>query len=291
MLKVEKRSCFTVLELLRAGYDVLKKSEIDTYILDTQLLLQKVLKVDKLFILLNKDFIVKEEDSEEFYRLISLRKERMPIKYLLGYCEFMGLDFNVRPGVLIPRPDTEILVEKVIEKAKEIKAETICDVCSGSGAIGVSLAYFLGNIKVYASDLSEIACEITEENSKKLLKENKIIVEKSDLLQFAIDKEMKFDIIVSNPPYIKEEIISTLMEDVKKYEPHMALSGGEDGLDFYRKITRQSKNLLRTKGVLAFEIGHDQGETVKEILIKNNFKDINIFQDLAGHDRVIIGTR
>lgn len=288
---MKKPSQATIMNLLTFGYEVLKKSEIQTYILDTQLLLQKVLKVDKLFILLNKETKVEEVEAEEFFKLLELRRKKMPIKYLLGYCEFMGLDFNVRPGVLIPRPDTEILVEKVIEIAKELNAETICDVCSGSGAIGVSIAYFLGNAKVYCSDLSDIACEVTEENAKKLLKAERLFVEKSDLLQFALEKEMKFDIIVSNPPYIKEEIISTLMEDVKNYEPHMALSGGEDGLFFYRKITEQSQKLLKQGGILAYEIGHDQGETVKNILIQNNFKHINIFQDLAGHDRVVIGTK
>ena len=280
-----------ITQILSYGYKILRENEIDSYMIDVQLLLGKVLKVDKLFILTNRDYELTAENEKEFTTLIELRKNKMPIKYILGHCEFMGLDFLVKEGVLIPRPDTETLVEHVIEIAKANNTKKICDVCCGSGAIGISLSYFLGNIQVSCCDLSETAINVTKENAKRLLPEGKIKVIKSDLLQFAIEENADFDIIVSNPPYIKEEVIQTLMEDVRKYEPHMALSGGEDGLDFYKKIITQSLKLLKPGGVLAFEIGHDQGTEVKRLMEENTYGNVEIFKDLAGFDRVVTGYR
>jgi len=278
-------------ELLGYGYKILKENEIDSYMIDTQLLLQKVLEVDKLFILTNRAHEVNMELEKQFIALIQLRKTKMPVKYILGHCEFMGLDFLVREGVLIPRPDTETLVEHVIKIAKEQNAKKICDVCCGSGAIGIALSYFLENVQVCCCDLSEIAIKVTTENAKRLLPEGRIKVIKSDLLDFAIEEGENFDIIVSNPPYIKEKVIETLMEDVRKYEPHMALSGGEDGLDFYKKIIAQSLRLLKPMGILAFEIGHDQGLEVENLMRINAYNKVEIFKDLAGFDRVVIGYR
>lgn len=280
-----------ITQLLAYGYRALKENKIDSYMIDAQLLLGKVLEVDKLFILTNRDYEVTTENEKEFITLIGLRKNKMPIKYILGHCEFMGLDFLVREGVLIPRPDTEILVEHVIDIAKANSAKNICDVCCGSGAIGISLSCFLGNVQVSCCDLSETAIKVTEENAKRLIPAGRIKVIKSDLLKFAIEEKADFDIIVSNPPYIKEEVIQTLMEDVRNYEPHMALSGGEDGLDFYRKIIVQSLELLKTGGVLAFEIGHDQGSQVKTLMEENAYGNVEIFKDLAGFDRVVTGYR
>ena len=280
-----------VSELLSFGYNELKNVGIESYILDSQLLLQKILGKDKMFLLTNKDYQVNVEEINKYYDLIELRKNKMPVKYIMGYCEFMGLNFRVKDGVLIPRPDTEVLVEKVIEISKEKQYKTICDVCSGSGAIGIALSYFLGNIQVFCSDLSPIACKVTEENAKTLLPESKVKVFQSDLLQFALDMNLEFDVIVSNPPYIRSDLIGTLMEDVKKYEPIMALNGGEDGLEFYRKVVYQSVNVLKPGGLLAFEIGHDQAENVREIMMCNGYHDINVVNDLAGLNRVVTGIK
>ncbi|MBC8062106.1 MAG: peptide chain release factor N(5)-glutamine methyltransferase [Clostridiaceae bacterium] len=278
-----------ITQLLVNGYKILKENEIDSYKIDTQLLLQKVLEVDKLFILTNRSYEVTMENEKEFMSLLQLRKNKMPVKYILGHCEFMGLDFLVREGVLIPRPDTEILVEHVLQVAKANNAKSICDVCCGSGAIGISLSHFLGDVQVSCCDLSETAIEVTSENANRLLSQGRVKVVKSDLLHFAIEEKAKFDIIVSNPPYIKEKVIETLMEDVRNYEPYMALSGGEDGLDFYKEIITQSLMLLNKEGVLAFEIGHDQGVEVKKLMEYSAYKNVNILQDLAGFDRVVIG--
>ena len=278
-----------IANLLSYGYQSLKKNEIDSYMIDTQLLLQKVLKVDKLFILTSRNVEVTSEDEKKFKALIEVRKSKMPIKYILGHCEFMGLDFLVREGVLIPRPDTETLVEHVISIAKARNAKKICDVCCGSGAIGISLSHFLHRSEVTCCDLSEIAIEVTIENAMRLTPEGKIKVVKSDLLEFAIETRENFDIIVSNPPYIKEQVIETLMEDVKNYEPYIALNGGADGLEFYKKIIIQSLGLLKEEGVLAFEIGQDQGIEVKNLMEESAYRNVKIFKDLAGFDRVVIG--
>lgn len=276
-------------EALTKAYEILKSVNIDTYILDSQLILQKVLKKDKLFIMLNRNFNVSKEEEEEYFKLIELRRCKMPVKYILGKCEFMGLTFNIKEGVLIPRGDTEALVEEVISRIKENGYREICDVCCGSGAIGISIGKFIENTNVYCYDISDIACEVTKENIEKLQVNNRVSVFKSDLLNEAISNNRKFDVIVSNPPYIRNDVIPTLMDDVKKYEPLLALSGGEDGLKFYRKITMQSLCVLKKGGILAFEIGYDQRNDVESILIDNGYKDIQCIKDLAGMDRVVIG--
>jgi len=280
-----------VANLLSYGYQILKENKIESYMIDTQLLLQKVLEVDKLFILTNRNVEVTSQDEKKFRSLIEVRKSKMPIKYILGHCEFMGLDFLVREGVLIPRPDTETLVEHVISIAKTRNFKKICDACCGSGAIGISLSHFLNGSDITCCDLSEIAVEVTKENAMRLAPNGKIKVIKSDLLEFAIEVRENFDIIVSNPPYIKEHVIETLMEDVKNYEPYIALNGGEDGLEFYKKIIIQSLKLLKENGVLAFEIGNDQGIEVKNLMEESAYRNVEIFKDLAGFDRVVVGNR
>ena len=185
----------------------------------------------------------------------------MPIKYILGKAEFMGLDFNVKEGVLIPRPDTEILVEEVLKNIDENEKLEVCDLCCGSGAIGLSLATFRKNISVDLVDIDNIPKEVTINNIENLSLEGRTNFIQSDL--FSNLQGKTYDIIVSNPPYIRNEVIETLMDDVKNYEPHLALAGGEDGLVFYRKIIKESKYYLKDNGILAFEIGHDQGEDVK----------------------------
>lgn len=276
-------------ELLIKAYEELKCEHIDTYMLDSQLLLQKVLNKDKMYLILNRDVSVEEKQANEYLKLIDMRKNKMPVKYILGECEFMGMEFNVREGVLIPRGDTEILVESAIEKIKENNYLNICDVCCGSGAIGVSIGEFIKNSKVDCYDIEDVACEVTQENINKFSLENKVNVYKSDLLSHAIKEKRKFDMILSNPPYIRLDVIPTLMQDVRQYEPFIALCGGESGLVFYEKIIEQSLEVLKPGGMIGFEIGYDQREDVKRLLEEKGYEEIICRKDLAGLDRVVMG--
>ena len=214
----------------------------------------------------------------------------MPIKYILGEVEFMGIDLEVEEGVLIPRGDTEILVEEVLKSINEDEKLEICDLCCGSGAIGIALAKLRNNIDVDEIDNYKVPEKITKRNIAKHSLEDRVRFIKSDLLKEAIKLNKKYDIIVSNPPYIRADEINNLMDDVKLYEPHTALDGGKDGLIFYREIIKQSEFVLKNKGILAFEIGHDQGEDVKNLMESSGFLDVKLVKDLAGLDRVLIGT-
>lgn len=279
----------TIGELLIDGNKILKEANIDTYILDVQLLLGKVLGKDKLYLITNKEEEVSKIKEREFYRLINQRKDKMPIKYILKSAEFMGLEFQVEEGVLIPRGDTEILVEETLKFIKNERRYDICDLCCGSGAIGISIAYLKENTNVDLIDYYEIPEKVTKKNIRKHNLDSRTNFIKSDLLKEPISMNKKYDILVSNPPYIKDEVIETLMDDVKKYEPHTALSGGEDGLYFYKKIIDDSNKILKDNGVLAFEIGHDQGKEVSDLMIEKGYKNVRVIKDLAGHDRVVIG--
>lgn len=256
--------------------------------LDVETLLQKVLNVDRLYILLNLEKSLSEEEEKLFNKFITERLNNRPIAYIVGNREFMGLDFYVQEGVLIPRPDTEVLVEEVIELGKDKGTINILDIGTGSGAITVSLAKYLDNAKVTSVDISDIALEIGKRNAVSNQVDNKITFIKSDLFT-NIDENIKFDIIVSNPPYIKREVIDTLDKQVKDFEPYNALEGGVDGLDFYRAITTQAKNYLNKGGILAYEVGHDQSEDVGKLMVKDGYTNIYTRKDLQQIDRVVIG--
>lgn len=257
--------------------------------LDVETLLQKVLGVDRLYILLNLERVLSEDEEQLFNKFINERLNNRPIAYIVGNREFMGLDFFVKEGVLIPRPDTEVLVEEVIELAKKKGAKNILDIGTGSGAITVSLAKYLENVKVTSVDISDIALEIGKRNAISNEVDDRINFVKSDLFT-NIDKETKFDIIVSNPPYIKREVIDTLDKQVKDYEPYNALEGGVDGLDFYRAITKQAKEYLKKGGILAYEVGHDQSKDVSKLMEMDGYTNIYTLKDLQQIDRVVIGT-
>lgn len=257
--------------------------------LDVETLLQKVLDVDRLYILLNLERTLSKDEERLFNKFINERLNNRPIAYIVENREFMGLDFYVKEGVLIPRPDTEILVEEVIELGKNKGPINILDIGTGSGAITVSLAKYLENAEITSVDISDIALEIGKINAVNNNVDNKINFVKSDLFT-NIDKNMKFDIIVSNPPYIKREVIETLDKQVKDFEPYNALEGGIDGLDFYRAITSQAKDYLKEGGILAYEVGHDQSEDVSKLMEKDGYTNIYTRKDLQQIDRVVIGS-
>lgn len=265
------------------------KNISDTPRLDIEILIEQVLKVDRLYIHLNLNKEISKEDETELLKMVQQRLNNRPIAYIVENREFMGLDFYVKEGVLIPRPDTEILVEEIIEICDKSRELSLLDIGTGSGAITVSLAKYIQKSKITSFDVSDIALEVGKINAVQNEVNSKIEFIKSDLFTSIKNTGKKFDIIVSNPPYIPKKDIETLHNQVKDYEPMGALDGGEDGLDFYRDITEQSKEYLVKSGILAFEVGHDQAEEVEQIMIRNGYSKTYKKKDLQGIDRVVIG--
>lgn len=289
----------TIAKLLQKSIDMLEKGDYNNPLLDAQLLLCYTLNVDKIYIYTHKDEQIDAEAVDKFLKLIKKRSQGYPLQYILGTQEFMGLDFFVKEGVLIPRPDTETLVEHIINVVKsgyfgEKKTINIVDIGAGSGAITLSLAHYLDNAHVYSIDISDSALEVTDINRKRLKLESRVELLKGDLLEPLdfLSLYGMIDIIVSNPPYIPSKEIGTLQTEVAEYEPRLALDGGDDGLDYYRRIVSESIPYLSEKGVIAFEIGYNQGSEVKQLLNNSGyFKRIEIKKDLSGHDRVVTGYR
>lgn len=276
-------------DLILKATNILKENDIESYNLDSRLLLAHVLGKDKLYILVNIDEEVSLEDEKKFFDLVEMRRENMPMQYILGHVEFMGMEFIVKEGVLVPRGDTEILVEEVLENIDEKEDIDVIDLCCGSGAIGLALAHFRSNIHVDLVDLYPVPEEVTNINMKRFELESRTSFIKSDLLEQIKIQGKKYDILVSNPPYIQDEEVGRLMDDVKNYEPHTALCGGKDGLDFYRRIIIDAPSVLKGKKILAFEIGYDEGIQVKTLMENVGFKNVIVKKDLAGLDRVVIG--
>lgn len=277
----------TVSQILLEAKKSLKQSGAVSYALDAELLLMHILNFTKTQ-LFTKDIVVLTKEQQEKYEfLIEERKRGVPVQYLLGECEFMGLPFYVNESVLIPRADTEILVETVLEYHQKETFQTVLDIGTGTGCIAVSIAHYT-NMQVYAVDINEKALKTAQKNAKK----NHVTIEfiKSNLFSnFPESFYHTFDVIVSNPPYICTDEIETLMTEVKDFEPRLALDGGEDGLFFYHEIVKQSQKFLKENGYLFFEIGCEQAEQVKDIMDLNGFENIEIRKDLAGLDRVIVG--
>ena len=263
----------------------------DTPRLDVEIFLQKALgDVDRIYIHLNLNKELTKEQYDEFLGYINDRINGRPVAYIVGNREFMGLDFFVKEGVLIPRPDTETLVEEIIELCKNKNEEiNIVDIGTGSGAITVSLAKYIENSKITSLDISDIPLEVGKINAVNNGVDNRIEFLKSDVFTAIKNTEKKFDIIVSNPPYIPKKDIETLHTQVKDYEPYNALEGGEDGLDFYRQITEESVQYLKQGGILAYEVGHDQSEDVSKIMKHHGYDKIYTKKDIQGIDRVVIG--
>ena len=252
----------------------------------SKMLLKSILHVDTTYLLINSEKEINKEIENKYKKGINDLKSGKPLQYITNKQEFMGLDFYVDENVLIPQPDTEILVEEVLKKIEKLNGKTnVLDICTGSGAIGVSIAKNATNVNVTMSDISENALKVAQKNAKtnEVLDKCKFI--KSNMFE---NIEEKYDVIVSNPPYIKSKIIKTLEKEVQN-EPLIALDGGEDGLDFYKIIIQTAYKHLKENGILALEIGYDQKEEVIKLIEESN-KYINIYckKDLAGNDRIII---
>ena len=268
-------------EILNEAIFRLKENKIEEPINKAKRLLAFTLNVTKEYLLINYQEEIPKEKVKTYNENIEKLISGEPIQYIIGKQEFMGIEFIVNKNVLIPQPDTEILVEKSIEIAKTYEKPKILDLCTGSGAIAVSTGKIFPQAIIYASDISKEALLIAKTNDKS----NKIKFIQSDMFE---NIEEKFDIIVSNPPYIKTEEIKKLSKEVQN-EPNIALDGGKDGLQFYKEIIEQAYNYLNKNGYICLEIGEDQKEGVTK-LIENNrhYKDIKTYKDLNKNDRVII---
>ena len=279
----------TIDELLREAKGLLKDKGIKTWALDSELLLSHLFSFSRVQLYTHSKEEVEEAIQEKYRDLILERIKGMPVQYLTNTKEFMSLPFYVDQNVLIPRNDTEVLVEKALELIDE-KESMILDMCTGSGCIAISIAYYKKKSKVLGLDLSAPAMKVAQYNTRLNGVDDRVYFIQSNLFEsLQEDYLSKFDMIISNPPYIPTEDISRLEVEVKAYEPFMALDGGKDGLDFYRKIIEKSKAYLKDKGILIFEIGYNQGKAVTEIFKSHGFSDISIKKDLAGLDRVVFG--
>lgn len=249
--------------------------------IDAEVLLSHILSCNKIDLLLNKQKTVTEGEQSYFLSLVNSRSKGCPVAYLIGKKEFYSLDFYVSEDVLIPRPDTETLVDEAIKKCK---GKSILDICCGSGCIGITTFIEGGASSLSMCDISEKALDIARKNALRHKVNANIF--KIDILNGVISN--KYDIILSNPPYIETEVIKTLETDVKDFEPTLALDGGKTGLDFYPVIIKKSAAALLPSGYLFLEIGYNQGNTVAKMM-QDSFKNIKITKDLAGNDRVVSG--
>ena len=262
----------------------LEQHEVPDPGIDALLLLQFVCGITRAHYYAVREDRMPEEEFDRYMELIQRRSARIPLQQLTGEQQFMGLPFHVSEDVLTPRQDTEILVEEALKRA--CPGAKILDLCTGSGCILISLLKLGPDLEGTGSDLSEKALEIAAGNAEM----NKVEVSfvQSDL--FARIPET-FDMIVSNPPYIVSSVISSLMEEVRDHEPLMALDGGTDGLDFYRRIVPDSMDHLNPGGWLIVEIGYDQGDLVRSMFIDHQYEDVDVIRDLGGNDRVVLGRK
>ena len=278
-------------EVLKLAVDKLKLNNIEDASMKAKILLAEVLGKEKEYLLIHDQEEIKDNDMLLFMSWIERLEKEEPLQYILNKQEFMGLQFYVDENVLIPQPDTENLVEEVIMLSENIKIENdkikILDMCTGSGVIAISLAKYLKESLVYASDISIEALKIAEENATRNF--TNVVFFESDMFN-NISSEFQFDIIVSNPPYIETEVVKTLSKEVQA-EPIIALDGGEDGLEFYREIIKNAKNYLKVDGYLVFEIGYNQKHSVMNLLKESGYKNVYSKKDLSGNDRVVVGQK
>lgn len=302
-------------QVLAAGQECLKDAGVAEYSLDAWYLFERAFGISRMqYFMCSVEKAEAEEGAFGWYQEgIARRASREPLQHILGTQEFMGMEFYVNRYTLIPRQDTETLVETVLAEQKE-RSKALLDMCTGSGCIAISLAKLGGYAHVEAADISVEALKAAGANAKKLLEERTVILAEedadyaacgqncpeyggaemirfrhSDMFSAFSDTEDKFDIIVSNPPYIPSDVIEELEPEVRDFEPRSALDGTADGLFFYELLARECGRYLKEDGAVYFEIGHDQGVAVKHLLDTHGFYDTKVIKDLAGNDRVVCG--
>lgn len=274
----------TYSELYREGVGILTDADILEAALDARLLLEYICKTDRNTLLAHPEMEVMDVQAEMYRVLIGKRSRHIPLQHITGHQEFMGLNFNVNESVLIPRQDTEYVVEEVLKYTQD--GMRVLDMCTGSGCILLSIMNYKNNIQGVGVDISEKALEVARHNATNLQLNAEFML--GNMFEAIKEDKYIFDIIVSNPPYIEEEEISKLMPEVKDHEPVMALSGGTDGLDFYRIIAHDARNYLTNYGMLFLEIGYNQSESVPKILAEYGYADIECLRDYSNNPRVVI---
>ncbi len=282
----------TLKAALDYGKKVLVEAKIEEANLDAWLLLEYVTRINRASYFGNQDLPMDPQEWSLYEKLIEERSQRIPLQHITGVQEFMGFVFQVNEHVLIPRQDTEALVETALDyipkdltrRADGKQKLRVLDMCTGSGCILISLLKMRDTIEGTGVDISKDALDVAKANQE--LNEVECTFILSDLFE---EIEGSYDIIVSNPPYICTKVIEELEEEVKLHDPMLALDGREDGLYFYRRIIEEAQSYLKKDGMLLFEIGHDQGNSVSELMIANGFKEVRIKKDLAGLDRVVYG--
>lgn len=283
-----KQRTLELQKIYKEGIEILISAGITEANLDAWYLLEYVTGISRAMYYVNPDKLLAEEQAEKYFAYIEKRSRRIPLQHITGVQEFMGYTFKVNENVLVPRQDTEVLVEEAL---KYLKSGTkILDMCTGSGCILLSLMKMgterkrIADLEGTGVDISEEALEVAKENAENL--DVSVTLLRSDLFT---QVEGKFDIIVSNPPYIKTAVIEGLQDEVKLHDPYIALDGKEDGLHFYRKIINDSIHYIVPEGMLLFEIGHDQGAEVSELMKEAGYRNVLVKKDLAGLDRVVCG--
>lgn len=302
---MEYHTQLTYGELYKMGADCLCRAQIAEAQLDARLLLEWCCHTNRNTLLVHGERSISQEEFEAYADSIAKRARHIPLQYITGEQEFMGLTFQVNEHVLIPRQDTEILVEEVMRHMQD--GMKILDMCTGSGCILLSLLHYSNHCIGVGADISEEALVVAEENARRIkeqkpdtqavfLKSNLFAELEEEKWQQELGKQLSekgkqvFDIIVSNPPYIRSDVIETLMPEVREHEPLTALDGKEDGLYFYRIITKEAEKYLTRGGMLFFEIGYDQGEAVRCLMEQQGYKNVQVIKDFAGLDRVVYGT-
>lgn len=271
-------------KLYQIGKEQLQKAGITDAELDARLLLEFICHTDRNALYAHGDQEIEDEKMQDFLQLIEKRAVHIPLQHLTGEQNFMGLDFLVNEHVLIPRQDTEILVEEIMRDLHD--GIRILDMCTGSGCILLSLLHYSNDCSGVGVDVSEDALAVARQNADRLAEKQAVFIQ-SDLFEKV---EGSFDLIVSNPPYIRSQEIAGLMPEVREHEPSLALDGKDDGLHFYREIIKGAMPHLKRGGQLFFEIGYDQGEAVQALLAANGYTEIAVVKDYAGLDRVVYGT-
>lgn len=276
----------TLGQVLEEGEERLRAAGIPDTALEAALILEEASGIRRAEVLAGPEREISAQEQERFEELLSRREAHEPFALIAGRQEFMGLSFAVRKGVLIPRQDTETLVEETMLLMHD--GMRILDLCTGSGCVALSLLHYSNDTTAVATDISEEAIRLAQDNAEALGLKERITFRKTDLWP-AEEPGERFDLITANPPYIASDVIETLAAEVREYDPRAALDGGQDGLSFYRRITAEAGRYLFSDGWLVCEIGYDQGDAVCSIFEDAGFRHTEIIRDLGGNDRVVKG--